>query len=76
MTIFLKAKNKKSKDKTNIDKYKSCKYYRISNYIKFNLPRNHYSKIHDDKAMLIISFRKMYVKMSKINIFKKDVRTI
>ncbi len=37
MTTFIKVKLKKSDDQTNIDKY-SCKYYRISYYIKINLP--------------------------------------
>ena len=29
------------------------KYYRISYYIKINLPSNHFSKIHKDKAIIL-----------------------
>ena len=38
-------------EQTNTDKY-SCKYYRISQYIKINLPQTHYSKIHKEKAII------------------------
>ncbi len=51
MTTFIKDKLKKLDDQTNIVKY-SCKYYRISYYIKINLPKNHDSKIHDCKAFM------------------------
>ena len=37
----------------NIDKCKSsCKYYKISNSLKFNLLKNHNLKIHDDNPII------------------------
>ena len=52
MTTFIKAKLKKSADQTNIDKYEVSA--NISEYyIKINLPKNYYSKIHDDKAIVL-----------------------
>ena len=50
MTTFIKAKLKKSENQMNIDKY-SCKYIRISLY-QINLPKNHHSKIDDDKGII------------------------
>ncbi len=47
MTTFIK----KSDDKTYIDKYRA-EYYGISYYNKINLPMNHYSKIHEVKAII------------------------
>ncbi len=41
MATFIKVKFKKYQ-----------KIYRISYCIKINLPNNHYSKIHDDKAII------------------------
>ena len=38
-----------------------------------NLPKNHHLKILDDKAY--IPCKKLYVNVSKNNIFKMDVRT-
>ena len=59
MTTFIKKSFQKSDDQSNIDylyllniKYKQSKYYRITHYIKINLPQNHYSKIHEDKAII------------------------
>ena len=50
MTTFIKAKLKKSDEHSQIQS--SCKNYRMSYYIKINLPKNHHSKIHDDKAII------------------------
>ncbi len=55
MTRFIKAKLKRSDYQTNIDKYREY-------FIKINLPKNHHSKIQDDKA--IISCKK-YMKKCK-----------
>ena len=58
MTTFIKAKRKKSDDQTNIG---SCKYY-IEYHIKINLPKNHHSKIYDDKAIISCKNVCIYVK--------------
>ncbi len=70
MTTLIKTKFKKSDDQINIDKYRVA-----ANITEYHIKAkilNHYSKIHKDKA--VISFINVG-KMSKINIFKKDVWT-
>ena len=52
MTTFIQARLKKYNDQAKIDKYSSCKHYRISYYIKINLPKSYYSKIHNGKAII------------------------
>ncbi len=61
-----KTKLKKSYDQINIDKYR-VEYYRISYFIKINLPKF--------MNMMQLFDVKSYVKMSKINKFKMDVWT-
>ena len=52
MTTFIKMKLKKSDYQKNIEKYRIdaniTEYY----HIKINFPQNHYTKIHDDKAII------------------------
>ncbi len=50
MTIYIKSKLQKSDDQTNIDKYRVANIKKYD--IKYNLPKNHHSKIHDDKAII------------------------
>ena len=54
MTTFIKTKLKKTDDQTYIDKCRAAanitEYH--DKYIKINLPQNHYSKIHEDKAII------------------------
>ncbi len=52
MTTFIIAKLNKSDDETIIDKYRvSENIKKISYYIKNYLPKNHHSKMHDDKTL-------------------------
>ena len=56
---FTKAKLKNSDDQTNIDRYRVAA--NITEYhiiLKLIFPKNHHSKIHDDKA--IISYKNVY----------------
>ena len=67
MTTFINAKLKKPDYKTNIDKYR---VFIISYHIEINL--FYHFKIHKDKVF--ISCKICNVKMSKINMFKMDLR--
>ena len=49
MTTFIKTKFRKSDDQPNIDKYRVAP--NITEYHIINLPYNHYSKIHENKAI-------------------------
>ncbi len=68
MAIFIKTKFKKSNDKTNIDKYRVAtnitEYHIISKLIFLRLITPKFMK----KRRLF--HVKMYVKMSKINMFR------
>ncbi len=50
MTTFINAELKKSHDQRNIDKYEITTNI---TEIKINLPKNHHSKIHDDKSIIL-----------------------
>ncbi len=53
MTTFIKAKLKKSDDQMNIDKFRvAANIIEYHNIYKNNLPKNHHSRIHDDKAII------------------------
>ena len=50
---YLNHKDKRTRMATFIKtKFKKLDDYRIPKYIKINLPKNHYSKIHEDKAII------------------------
>ena len=52
MITLIETKFKKSDNQTNIDKYRVAA--NVSEYyIKINLPSNHHSKIHNNKAVIL-----------------------
>ena len=73
MKAFIKTKLKKSDDQTNIEKYRvAANIITIISYQNYSFLETLFP-IHDYKAN--ISCKKMYIKMSKINIFKMDIWT-
>ncbi len=56
MTTFIKAKLMKSDDQTKIYKYRvvaNITKYHIISKLKINLPKDHHSKLNDDKSVAI-----------------------
>ena len=73
MTIFTKSKPKKSDDQTKIDKYRV-----VTNIEEYHIiSKSNLLRIIILKFMMIwqLFYVKMYLKMSKINLFIMDVET-
>ncbi len=69
MTTFMKAKLQKSDD-LHRQIWISCKDLRTTYCLKVNFPKSHHSKF------MIIIHVKNYAKVSKMNMFKMDVRIV